>query len=251
MTKIPIALQLYTVRDVLQEDFLGTLRKVSEMGYTAVEFAGDYGKLSAHELKKVLADLNLRPISAHIGAEAMENDPGSTIDYQLEIGNNMIAIPWMPAPPDREGWIEEASRFNTLGGLLKQNDMQLLYHNHAHEFALVNGTPGLDLLYQLADERLLKVELDAYWVKKAGYDPAEYIRKYAGRLPVLHAKDVGAGADGPTVEVGNGILNWDEILTAAGATGVKWVVVEQDNCQRPSLESVEISLRYLQEKLSA
>ena len=248
MTGLPIALQLYTVRDEMQKDFLGTLRRVAAMGYTAVEFAGDFGKLSARELKHVLAELNLRPISAHVGVDLLENDPGAAIDYQLELGNTNVVIPWMTAPADRAGWVEEASRLNAFGELCKQNDLQLSYHNHAHELALVDGTPGLDLLYQYTDASLLKSELDIYWVKKGGFDPVSYIHKLAGRLPLLHAKDMANDANGTFAEVGSGILNWDEIITAGRAAGVQWYIVEQDSCQRPCLESAEISLRYLQGK---
>jgi len=245
MANIPVALQLYTVRDEIEKDFIGTLRRVAEIGYAGVEFAG-YGGVSAKELKAVLTDLNLQVAAAHTGVDELLKNPGAAIDYQLEIGNRYVVIPWMPAPKDCAGWQEEASQLNDIGAVLRRNDLQLCYHNHAHEFEMADGEHGLDLLYKFTDFQLLKAELDTYWVAKGGEDPAQYIRKYAGRVPLLHVKDMAGDAEGSFTEFGTGILKWDEIFAAAQESGVEWYIVEQDICRRPCLESVEISFRNLQ-----
>ena len=245
MAQLPIALQLYTVRDETEKDFIGTLRRVAEIGYPAVEFAG-FGGLSAKELRGVLAELNLQPASAHIGIDELTNTPGAVIDYQLELGNQFVVIPWMAGHADLAGWEEEARRLNEIGALLKQNNLQLCYHNHAHEFDRIDGERGLDVLYRLTDPGLLKAELDLYWVKKGGEDPVQYVQRYAGREPLLHIKDMADDDKGSFTEIGAGILDWKAIFAAAQGTGVRWYIVEQDICRRPSLESIAISYRNLQ-----
>lgn len=244
MSTIPVAVQMYTLRDETAKDFIGTLRRVAEIGYAGVEFAG-YGGLSAAELKAVLDDLQLRAAGTHLGLDALETDPDAVLDYQLAIGNHFITVPWMPAPADLAGWKEAAARLNAAGEQCKQRGIQLCYHNHAHEFALVDGVPGLDVLYANTDPALVQAQLDLYWVKKAGYDPASYVKKYAGRVPELHIKDMADDADGSFTEFGTGIIDWDAVFAAAPAAGVQWYIVEQDVCQRPCLESVEISFRNL------
>ena len=248
MADMRIALQLYTVRDELAKDFLGTLRRVSAMGYRAIEIGG-YGGMSAREFHRVLTDLDLTPVCHGAGLEQLENEPGPLFDNCRELGVTNLSIMWLPAFAEMDGWVAEASRLNAVGELCKRNDLQLHYHNHAHEFVRIGETYGLDLLFQLTDARFLKAELDLYWVKKGGGDPVEYVRKMAGRVPLLHMKDVGSGPDGPTVEVGQGILDWDAILAAARVAGTQWLITEQDVCQRPPLESAEMSLRFLAEKL--
>lgn len=243
---MPIAVQMYTLREETEKDFVGTLRRVAEIGYRGVEFAG-FGGLSAREVKKLLAELNLTPAGAHIGLDAIERDPGGVFDYQLAIGNPYVVIPYLPAPETLDGWAELASRLNAVGEQCRRNDLQLCYHNHAHEFVQIDGKYGLDLLYQLTDARLVKAEFDCYWIQKAGQHPAAYLRRYAGRTPLLHVKDM--TPDGDFAEFGAGILPWNEILPAARTAGTQWYIVEQDVCQRPCLESVAISFGNLEAAL--
>ena len=249
MTTLPIALQLYTVRDESAKDFVGTLRRVAEIGYAGVEFAG-YGGLSAQELRAVLSDLGLQVAGVHAGADELRDTPDAVIDYQHEIGNSFVTIGWMAGHDDLAGWQEEAALLNQFGANLKKHDLQLCYHNHAHELAPADGVRGLDLLYQYTDPTLLQAELDLYWLQKGGANPVDYVRRYAGREPLLHVKDMAADAEGSFTEFGTGILDWDAIFTAAQNAGVRWYIVEQDICQRPSLESAAISFNNLQERLS-
>ncbi|MHB9133246.1 MAG: sugar phosphate isomerase/epimerase family protein [Armatimonadota bacterium] len=246
MSQIPVALQLYTVRDVAGQDFIGTLKRVAKIGYAGVEFAGNYGGLSAKDLKFLLDDLNLRAAASHIGMNAFDEDIDAVIEYQLEIGSRFVVIPGMPLPETAEGWREVAARMNAIGETCKQRGLQLCFHNHAGEFARFDGAYGLDLLYQFSDPAFLQAELDLYWVKKGGEDPVAYINQYAGRVPLLHVKDMTADPEPTFAEVGTGILDWDGIFAAAPAAGTQWYIVEQDVCQRPSMESVEISFRNLQ-----
>lgn len=244
MATIPVGVQMYTLRDETEKDFVGTLRKVSEIGYAGVEFAG-YGGLAAGELKSIIDDLNLRSIGAHTGTDALEADMAGVIDFQLTLGSKFVIVPWIQPPTDFAGWQEFAGCMNRYGQELKRHGLQLCFHNHAGEFVRIGGMYGLDLLYENTDAELVQAELDLYWVKKGGEDPARYMQKYAGRVPLLHIKDMAADAEGTFTEFGTGIIDWDAIFAVAPAVGAQWYIVEQDVCQRPCLESVAISFNNL------
>lgn len=245
MARIPVALQLYTVRDETAKDFLGTLEKVARMGYEGVEFAGT-GGLTASELKKALEDLGLKPAGSHVGIDQLKGNLDAAIEYNLEIGNKYVVCPYMPE--DMRGsasqWRETAKVLSEIGAKCKERGLVLCYHNHAFEFQKFDGQYGLDILYEASDPDCLKAEIDTFWVKFGGEDPAEYIRKLAGRCPLIHLKDM--GEDGKTFkEVGEGIMDFQAIFKASEESGVQWYIVEQDVCQRPSLESAEVSLKNL------
>ena len=242
MAKIPVALQLYTVRDETAKDFIGTLRRVAQIGYVGVEFAG-FGDLTAAELKSVIGDLGLSPVSAHVGMEALEE--GAILDYLTEVGCPYVAVPWMPQElrEDAAGWRNVAQRMTAIGAKTQAKGITLCYHNHAFEFEKFDGQYGLDILYGNSDPSLVQAELDLYWVQKGGESPAAYVSKFAGRDPLLHLKDM--APDGNFTEVGTGIIDWDAVFAAAPGAGTTWYIVEQDSCQRPTLESVEISFNNL------
>lgn len=245
MATLPIAVQMYTLRDETEKDFIGTLRKVAKIGYAGAEFAG-YGNLSAKELKTVLDDLGLKPAGAHVGIEEYEANLAGVIDFQLEIGNKFIACPWLAEERRKNGadWKQLAEKLSAFGQEFAKHGITLCYHNHDFEFQRFDGQYGLDILYGNSDPKYLQAELDLYWVKKGGEDPTEYVKKFSGRLPLLHIKDM--ATDGSFAEFGNGTLNWDTIIPAAQQAGTQWYIVEQDVCTRPCLESVEISFRNLQ-----
>ena len=247
MSKIPVALQLYTLRDLTEVDYAGTLRKVAKLGYAGVELAGD-GGLSAKDMKALLDDLQLLPAGSHVSIEAMQENLSEIIDYQLTIGNRFLVCPWINVtnPNQADEWCKVAAKLTSIGLECKRQGIILCYHNHDFEFAAVDGQFGLDLLYANSQPEALQAELDLYWVKKGGQDPVSYINKLSDRLPLVHLKDMASDPAASFSEVGNGILDWPNIFIATANAGVVWHIVEQDNCQRPCLESVEISLRNLQ-----
>ncbi len=245
MTNIPIALQMYTLREQAAEDFVGTIRHVAEIGYAGVEFAG-YGGLSAAEMKALLEELELKPAGSHVPLHLLENELDGVIDYSLEIGNPYVVCPFLP--PDR--WQEEASlratarSLNRIGAACKDQGLQFCYHNHAFEFQTFDGKYVLDILYEDTDPELVRAEVDTYWVQFAGLDPAELIRRYSERVTLVHLKDMDP-EDRSFAEVGEGTLDWKAIFAASEAAGAEWYIVEQDRCKRPPLESVRLSLENL------
>ena len=236
---LPIALQLYTVRDETAKDFIGTLEKVAEIGYEGVEFAG-FGDMPASKMKEALERLNLKAVGSHTSKDLLFNKLDEVIEYNLAIGNPFVMCPWDNYGSKGE-WLEAAKLYNTIGEKLKQRGLQFLYHNHAHEFAKFDGEYILDLIYKETDPELVKAEIDTYWVYYAGVDPAGYVAKYGGRCPIVHLKDMKAD-DKFTVEVGEGIIDIKSIIEASVKAGTEWLVVEQDSCARPPLESVKISV---------
>jgi len=246
MSNVPIALQLYTVRHDIDRDLKGTLRKVAEIGYAGVEFAG-YADWKASDLKSLLAELNLRPAGGHVPIEQLEKDLDKVIDFSLELGNPYVVCPWIPEERRKEkaDWLAIAQLFNSVGEKCKQNGLTFCYHNHSFEFEKFDDTYALDLLFGATKPELVKAELDTYWVKYGGADPVDYLRRYAGRCPLVHLKDMADDEKRSFAEVGRGILDWNAIFEAAEAGGVEWYIVEQDTCPGPPIESARISFENL------
>lgn len=244
-----IGLQLYTLRDELSKDFIGTLREVAKLGYKGVEFAG-YGGLGADELKSLLDELGLEAAGSHVSYDRLLTALDEEIAYNKAIGNRYLNVPWLD-PKHRqndETWNNLFAELAKIGRRVQEAGLALGYHNHDFELLeRANGQIALDAMFEAVDASLLKVELDTCWVHHAGYSPVEYIRKYSGRLPIVHFKDMRKKADGKadTVELGQGEVDLAAIAEASAAAGVEWLVVEQDFCQNPPLKSVENSMNWI------
>lgn len=263
---IPVAVQLYSVRGDMQADMLTTLKKVKEMGYDGVEFAGLFDH-SAAEVKKMLSDVGLEAVSAHVPYAELIEDTEKTVDTYVEIGCKYIAIPYLDSEkrPGKDGFFEVLENIKKIGKVCKEKGVVLLYHNHDFEFVKIGDVYGLDYMYSEIPADLLQTELDCCWVKVSGEDPSEYIRKYSGRAPVVHLKDFSGSKSESMYEliginkkvestgafsfqpVGSGVQNFPEIMKASEEAGAEWVVVEID---KPSegltpMECIEKSRAYL------
>ena len=250
MSHPAIALQMYTVRDEAKQDFTGILRRVAEIGYPAVQFAG-YGNLSAAQMKALLSDLGLRVAGSHIGFEALRDNFAAELEYNLAVGNPDLIVPMMPNDLRKVGGEESfhrmASLLNELGARCKQSGARLSYHNHAFEFEPQGAHTGMEILLDETDASLVFWEPDVYWIAYANQEPAAWIQRYAGRLPFIHLKDMSADGSRTFAEVGEGILDFGPIFKASEAQNAEWYVVEQDRCARPPLESIALSLKHLKE----
>jgi sugar phosphate isomerase/epimerase len=249
MDRPPIALQLYTVRDETARDFAGTMHQVAEIGYRAVEFAG-YGGLSSSQMAGLLSDTGLRAASTHVGVAALESDLERELDYCQTISCASLVLPWLP--PERRS--AESARalapfLNEVGRRCHERGIAFSYHNHDFEFVEVEGKPLLDVLLAETDPLVVALEFDAYWAAHAGVDPIAYIRKQAGRVLLLHCKDM--AADGSFAEVGDGTLDMAGICRAAYEQNTRWYIVENDQPKIPSLESAKRSLENLRPMLQA
>jgi sugar phosphate isomerase/epimerase len=246
MSRPGIALQMYTVRADARADFVGTLRKVAEIGYPAVQLAG-YGDLSATTLKQVLDELGLNVAGSHIGLDALEGSLEKEIEFNAALGNHDLICPMAPREywNEADGFRQLAQKLNNIGHRCKEVGARLSYHNHAFEFRRFGETTGMEILLDETDPGLVLWEPDVYWIAFAKEDPASWLRRYAGRCPLVHLKDMTAGAEPTFAEVGEGILDFDPIFAATA--DAEWYVVEQDTCARPALESAALSLNHLKE----
>lgn len=250
---LPIALQLFSVGGDMQADFEGTLRKVKEMGYDGVEFAGLFDRDPAG-IRDWCRELSLTPISAHVGLEAILYDTERTLDAYETIGVGYMAVPHLAVErrSDGETFLKTMEDIRVASEKITARGMTALYHNHDFEFMKIGDDYALDVLYSRVPPELLQTELDTCWIRVGGEDPADYIRKYAGRCPVVHIKDFHReDGDGKTHfefrPAGHGQQNMPAIVDAAKASGAKWLVVEQDapSLGKTPLECAEVSLKYL------
>jgi len=244
---VPIALQLYTVRDETAKDFCGTVRKVANMGYGGIELAGT-GGLSAAEMSDLLAETGLKVAGSHVMVNLFAEQLDELIDYYSAIGAKYVGIPALPGElRNVEGFKSVAKLMNEAGKAMQDAGLSLYYHNHNFEFEdLGGGVRGMDILFAETDPKVAFFEIDCYWAVYAGVDPAELIKSQAGRYPLIHLKDmVGTGSERTFAEVGEGIIDWQPVFAASEAQGAVWYIVEQDRCARPSLESAQISANNL------
>lgn len=244
--KIPVGLQLYTLRDETEKDFVGTLKKVAEMGYKGVEFAG-YGDIEAKEMANVLSGLGLEAVSSHVPMDLLENELDRQIEYSLTIGAKYIMCPYLDLATQLEGdaFEQTINSFRHIAAQCKQHGLKFGYHNHDFEFQKRDGAYILDRIFEEFDGEDLVAELDLFWVVKAGLEPISYLKTLTGRCPIIHVKDMTKDERRTFAEVGHGSIDYQSIFAIAPDVGVQYYIVEQDACERPPLESVKMSIDYL------
>ena len=264
---LPIAVQVYSVRDDAEADFYGTLKKIKEMGYDGVEFAGLYGHTPA-DIKAWCEELGLVPISAHVPFVDMLQDPVGVLSQYAEIGCKYVAVPYLIPEhrPDHPNYPYVVEFIHSLCKAAKKMGMLMLYHNHDFEFLKLDGKYALEVLYDSIPADLLQTELDTCWVNVGGENPAEYVKKFTNRAPVVHLKDFEGEKSDDMYEligiekkvekkpssfefrpVGSGRQDFPAILKASQEANAEWVVVEQDQATMglTPLESIEKSINYL------
>lgn len=245
-----IALQLYSIKELTQVDFLGTLEKVAKAGYDGVEFAGFFGT-PAKELKKVLDGTGLQAAGCHTGIDELMTNLDSVIEYALEINNPYVICPGLPANmrDSADAYKRTAEVFNKIGEKCAKNKIGFGYHNHDFEFLKFDDEYGdeygLDLLVKYTQPENLFIELDTFWVKYTGLSSVDFIEKYRERCAILHIKDMKSMEEKVSTEIGKGILDFRSITSAAKKYGAKWYTVEQEEFEIPQLQSIEESIKYL------
>lgn len=231
MASNEIGVQLYTLRALGAQDFPGMLAKVASAGYGWVEFAG-YGGLSATELKTVMDDLGLKTIGAHVPVTRFENEIETVIEELKTLEAEFAIVPWLAPearPTDRDGGLRLAEQLNGFGEKVAASGLKFAYHNHDFELAKVDGeTTILDLIAVETDPARVNIELDIYWAYFAGGDAVSLTQRYAGRVPLIHAKDLKSVTEKRDAPVGEGVIDWPAFVPIARQAGVKWFIVEQD-----------------------
>lgn len=241
-----IGLQLYTIRDAMAADVAGSLKKVSDIGYKYIELAGyadgKFYNMEPVEFKKLVNDLGMEIVSSHTQVEAqgitLDNAKKMAEDH-AKLGVKYCIQPWVveEARTTLASFRKMAADWNQVGGIMKDNGIMFGYHNHNFEFKTVEGKiPYFDIFMTDLDKDLVTMELDLFWTIKAGQNPVELIKRYPGRFQLFHMKDMYT-KEAPffTTEgvkdfapVGEGVINFSEILAVKDIAGLKYMIVEQD-----------------------
>jgi sugar phosphate isomerase/epimerase len=254
-----IGLQLYTVRELMKQDFDGTIAGVAKIGYKEVEFAGYFGK-TPKEAKAVIDANGLTSPSAHHPIDALESKLPEIIEGAHVIGQKFIVCPYLDAKSrTADGYKHLAEVCNRAGEATQKAGIQLCYHNHSFEFEKVDGIEGKPFDYLLAqtNPKLVKIEMDLCWMVVAGQDPVAYFNRHPGRFPLVHVKDwtnegtgsrdyegaVGHPVSGHMTNVGSGTIDWKKIFAQSGKAGIQHYFVENDDAK--SLDDPKASYEYL------
>ena len=261
-----VGLQLYTVRDAMAADALGSLKKLSDLGYKNLELAGyadgKFYNFTPAEFRKIVSDLGMEVVSSHTNVEAA----GITMetaklmaDSHAQLGVKYCVQPWIEEK-DRniEAYKKSIGDWNEVGKVMKGVGIQFGYHNHNFEFKPIDGiVPYYDIFLPEMDPEYITMELDLFWASKAGQDPVAMFQKYPGRFQLLHFKDMRTVQEpfydvikDDITTVGSGVIDFKKILAAKETSGMKYLFVEDDNQGNgQTFESLEVSISNLTTKI--
>jgi sugar phosphate isomerase/epimerase len=236
-----IGLQLYTVRDLLQRDFEGTLATVARIGYREVEFAGYFGHTPA-AVRGILEGNGLTAPAAHVEYKVTHDGWDAALHTARLVGHQFIVTAWIDEGERRnvDDWHRIADRLNHAGQAARDAGLQLAFHNHDYMFVpLADGRLPYDLLLAQTDPTLVQLELDVFWMAFGGGDPLAYFARYPGRFPLVHVKDMirrPAPHEAPErvmTDVGKGTIDWKRLFSHAGEAGIEHWFVEHDQPADP------------------
>lgn len=242
----PIALQLYTLRDLLAQDFEGTLRRVADMGYAGLETANMFGDSTA-SAAKLFSELGLTVSSAH-SALPLGDQKQEVIDTMGALQCKRLILAWQPPElfQSLEGIKKICDSLNEGAAVAKANGFQVGYHNHWFEYEPLEKRIPMDVMLEHLDSDVF-LEVDVYWVQTAGQNPVEVVRRLGSRAPLLHIKDGPCQIEEPMTALGEGVVDIQGVV-AAGAGSTEWLIVELDRCATDMLEAVSKSYQYLIDK---
>lgn len=250
--RLPIGLQLYSVRNLLPKDFEGTLQQLAAGGYKEVEAAGYFDK-TAHDFGDALQKAGLKCISTHHQLVQLKSQLDQLIEYGQALGLEYIICSWagVHRDPTRTGdlnlddWRYVADQFNAIGAKVKAAGMTFGYHNHTIEFAKENGIVYFDELLKRTDPKVVEFEMDCGWVVVGGHNPVEYLSKFPERFPLLHVKDMVKQPDGKwrNVVMGKGTIDYRPIFRAA--TGLKHYFIEQEEFEGDPMTELHQDADYM------
>lgn len=250
MSKPRVGAQLYTIRQFTKtlEDIAASMKKIKEIGYNAVQVSA-FGPVDPHRVKEIMDAEGLTICATHIAYDRLKNDLQGVIEQHKLWNCKYVGLGAMPHEyaKSAEGYVKFAKEASEIARVLADNGLRFIYHNHNFEFMKFDGVTGLEILLNETDPEVFDFEIDTYWVQAGGANPVDWIKKVRGRMKVVHFKDMGVDSNRQQMmtEVGEGNLNWPDIINACVEIGVEWALVEQDVCQRDPFESLAISLNNL------
>lgn len=225
--KLVPGLQLYTLRDLMAQDVASTLKLVAAVGYTELEFAGYFAQ-SPRQLKQIMANEGLSAPSCHVPLEMMQTNLDLVIEQSLVMGHKFIVLPYLADEQRKtlDQYKALAAFLNKAGERIRSAGMQLTYHNHDFEFLKLSGQLPYDVLLHETEPQLVQMELDLYWVVKAGLNPVDLFAQQPGRFPLWHVKDMDKA--GAFADVGKGVIDFKSIFAKAEQAGLRHAFVERD-----------------------
>ncbi len=243
--RIPIGVQVYSVRSVAEKDLAGTLAKIAEMGYEGVEFAGYYGH-GAKGIRKMLDDNGLVCCGTHTQYADLSDDKlAATLEFNKILGNRYVIVPWLQGDEKdmKNSWLKYAERFNVLSEKLKPQGMMIGYHAHAHDLHPLDGTTSWDVFFSNTGKDVI-MQIDTGNAMSGGGDPVAVLKKYPGRAVTVHLKEY--SATNKNAMIGEGDVKWVEVLRLCRTIGgTKWYIIEEEKDAYPPMEGIAISLKNL------
>ncbi|HZK80136.1 MAG TPA: sugar phosphate isomerase/epimerase [Humisphaera sp.] len=239
--KIPIGLELYSVRTLIPKNFTGTIEAIGKMGYQGVEFAGYHGWDSKpKELRKLLDDNGLKCCGTHTGLGTLEGDNlKKTAELHQTLGNKFLICPYMSVK-DAAGWVEMAKKFNDIAAKAREFDMLVGYHSHAGDFKKYDGKTSWEIFFDNTNPEVVH-QLDTGNCLDGGGDPLAMIKRYPGRTKTTHIKEHGGPAN---AALGEGTIDWKTMLNAYESVGgTEWYIVEYEHAN--PMEVIKKSIDYL------
>ena len=240
-----LGVQLYTVRTAMNTDVPGTLRAVAKIGYREVEFAG-YFRHAPPDIRRMLDDNGLRSPSTHLGLEEVRARFDAVAEAAHVMGHKYLTVPSldMRSLKTPDDWKRVADVFNDVGRKAQKVGLRFAFHNHAAEFAAVQGQVPMDILLDGTDASLVAFEMDLYWLTQAGAHPRAYFARFPGRFELVHVKDSEGAPAHRMTEVGAGTMDWKGIFAQHGKAGIRHYFVEHDQPADP-MGSIRTSYDYL------
>jgi sugar phosphate isomerase/epimerase len=240
MKKIPIALQLWSVREEMNRDFAGTVATVAKIGYAGVELAG-YGNLDARGAKRALDAAGLAVAGMHVGRDLLGRNIEQVIEEAQLLGARHVTCPWWPPAEYTTAKVCQGigQQLDAIGAILSNHGLQFSFHNHAAEAKMCGDRMVLEWILGAAKPGHLAAEPDVYWIHAAGGDPARFLREHGARCPLIHLKD--------ETELGRGPVAFEEVFAAIDDAGAaEWLIVEQEKYHHAPLQSVRLCYEQLQ-----
>lgn len=239
-----IGVQLYTVRNEMEKDFDGTLKRIAALGYDELEFAGLYNR-DPKTVRKMVEKLGMKIVGSHINSDKLKENPESLIAETKALGAKYMVLAWIPQEQRKtiNDWKNWINLMNRVGEMSQKKGIQFIYHNHNFEFEKIENVVPFDLMLEKIDRRYVKFEIDLYWLKLAGREPKDLFAKYPKGFPLSHVKDM-SKTENAMVDVGDGKIDFAEIFKQSETSGMKHYFIEHDDTKTP-FESLERSIKYL------
>lgn len=250
-----LGLQLYTLRDIINGDVKGTLKKLADWGYKDLETYGyNNGNLfgmKSKEFNDYVKSLGMKVTSGHYGMDVVRGNWEQAVSDAKEAGQEFVVVPWLvESERTLDGYKKVCAEMNKAGELANKYGLRLGYHNHAFEFDKVGDQLPYDMMLKELDPKMVGMEMDIYWVVRAGQDPQKYFAKYPGRFEQWHVKDMDKADKNKNADVGTGTINFKALFAQAKKAGMKRFYIEQETYPTDPLTSTKNSIDNLKKLLA-